>query len=48
VFLLTACGVTRCDCENNRPYKQRKGKISLINHQKNTTFALRKEGRKDL
>jgi hypothetical protein len=46
--LFTACASTRCECENNRKYKQKKGKISLINHQKNTTFALQNEGKREL
>jgi hypothetical protein len=48
LILLTACASARCDCENNRPYKSKKGKISLINYQKNTTFALKNSGRKEL
>ncbi|MDR2805504.1 MAG: hypothetical protein LBB85_07675 [Dysgonamonadaceae bacterium] len=46
--LLASCASARCECENNRPYKQRKAKISLINHQKNTTFVLQKEGKQEL
>jgi outer membrane biogenesis lipoprotein LolB len=48
IFFLTACVAARCECENNRKYKQRKAKISLINYQKNTTFAMQKEGNREL
>jgi hypothetical protein len=48
ILLFTACATTRCECENNHRYKQRKAKISLINNQKNTTFAQRNEGKKEL
>jgi hypothetical protein len=44
---LAACATSRCECENNRPYKPRKAKISLINYQKNTTFALQNSSKKD-
>lgn len=47
VFLFTACAASRCECENNYPYKQRKAKVSLISNQKNITFALRNEGKKN-
>ena len=42
--LLISCATTsKCECENNNKYSKRKSKISLINHQKNSTFALQKD-----
>ena len=43
VFLFSACATTQCECGNNTKYKQRKARISLINSQKNSTFAAQKE-----
>ena len=42
--LLTTCAASsKCECENNNRYSKRKSKISLIDYQKNTTFALQKD-----
>lgn len=48
VFFLSACAVSRCECENNRQYKPKKARISLIDNQKNTTFALQNSGKERL
>ena len=45
---LPACAASRCECENNREYKPKKVKISLMDKQKNTTFALRNSSKKEL
>jgi hypothetical protein len=48
VFFLAGCASTRCDCENNRKYKPKKARISLMDNQKNSTFALRNSGKKEV
>lgn len=41
--LFPACKTADCGCENNINYKKRKMKVSLLNTEKNSTFALQKE-----
>jgi hypothetical protein len=43
ISTISACSTSQCECNSNRGYKKRKPKVSLINSQKNTTFALQKE-----
>jgi hypothetical protein len=41
--VFSACATVKCDCEGNQKYKKRKPKVSLLNYQKNSTFALQKD-----
>jgi hypothetical protein len=43
LLFLTACATSKCDCEYNNKYSKRKSNVSLIDYQKNTTFALQKD-----
>jgi len=47
IFFLSSCASSRCECESYRQYKPKKARISLIDNQKNTTFALQNSGKKD-
>lgn len=38
-----SCKTADCDCEYNKNYKKRKSKVSLINSQKNSNFAVQKD-----
>jgi hypothetical protein len=40
--IFSACATSQCDCKNKGKYANRKSKVSLINSQKNTIFALEK------
>jgi hypothetical protein len=48
VLMLAGCASSRCECENNYRYKQRKGRFSLINEQKNSTFVAQNEGKREM
>jgi hypothetical protein len=43
VLIFSTCATAQCECENNKEYKRRKSKVSLLDSQKNSTFALQKE-----
>jgi hypothetical protein len=43
IAFISACASSKCECETNNRYSKRKSKISLINYQKNTNFALQKD-----
>ena len=42
-FFATCATTSKCECENSNGYSKRKSKISLIDYQKNSTFALQKD-----
>jgi hypothetical protein len=43
-LILSSCATAdSCGCGNNKPYKPRKHKVSLINSEKITTFAAQKD-----
>ena len=43
IFFLSSCGTSKCECEYSNDYKKRKSKVSLINSQKNSNFAVQKD-----
>ncbi|MDH8701780.1 hypothetical protein M2138_001130 [Dysgonomonadaceae bacterium PH5-43] len=40
VGLFTACGTTRCECENSNDYNKRKLSDNLLDFNKSSNFAL--------
>jgi hypothetical protein len=43
ICFLYSCASSKCECETNNKYSKRKSKVSLINYQKNSTFARQKD-----
>jgi hypothetical protein len=39
-FVCASCASSRCECGNNRPYRSKNVKVSLLNPPEKTTFAL--------